>query len=145
MEEAGGPPVPPPGDPGWLNPPPSPQILPMTPQRAVLQDRDAPQPPPFLAIPTNLFRKSGLADAKQATTDEDALREDSFLRLKASVLKAFNIHRDNLRRRISQYEAAVAEISRLQNKLLEHNITAPENNIKQSPNTAGQVSGGLGA
>ena len=42
------------------------------------------------------------ADAKQATTDEGALREDSFLRPKASVVNALNIHRDNLRRSILQ-------------------------------------------
>ena len=72
------------------------QILPITPQRAVLQDRDAPQPPPFLPAPTICSACQEPADAKQATTDEGVLREDAFLRLKAGVLKAFNIHRDNL-------------------------------------------------
>jgi len=64
-------------------------------------------------------------DAKQAMTDQGVLREDAFLRLKAIVIKAINIHRDNFRHRISQYEAALAEISRLQDKLLEHNSPRP--------------------
>ena len=91
--------------------------LTITPKRVALIARDAPQPPAFLTISTNLFRMQEVADVKQVVTCEGALSEGSLSSFKACDLTLINIKRDNLRRRILQYESSLAEITKLQDKL----------------------------
>ena len=83
----------------------------LTPQRAALHDRDAPQPPAFLPTPSNLF------NGKQAVTCDGAFHEGSFASLKACARMLFNLQRDALARQIQQYESTRAEITRLQDEL----------------------------